>query len=40
MATDAQPTIIDFVTGDATGLAIPAHGEALAKAGANFLTRA
>lgn len=31
---------LDHVTGDATGLAIPAHGEALRAAGAAFLTRA
>lgn len=36
----AMPDIIDFVRGDETGLAIPAHAEALRKAGAAFLTQA
>ncbi|MBW8784106.1 MAG: hypothetical protein JF593_05635 [Novosphingobium sp.] len=36
--TDTQR--IDFVRGDATGLAIPAHPEALSEAGAVFLTQA
>ncbi len=40
MATDTQPIVIDFVPGDTTGLAIPAHGGALAEAGTDFLTRA
>ena len=31
---------LDFVTGDATGLAIPAHGAALLAAGPDFLTQA
>jgi hypothetical protein len=31
---------LDYVTGDATGLSIPAHGEALERAGATFLTEA
>ena len=31
---------LDFVTGDATGLAIPAHGDALLAAGPDFLTQA
>jgi hypothetical protein len=34
------PVPVDFVRGDATGLAIPAHGEALRAAGATFLTDA
>lgn len=32
--------LIDFVPGDATGLAIPAHADALTRAGAQFLTEA
>jgi hypothetical protein len=32
--------VIDFVIGDATGLSIPAHPEALLRAGAAFLTQA
>jgi hypothetical protein len=40
MATEAQPSIVDVVLGDATGLTIPAHGEALREAGAGFLTQA
>lgn len=40
MASEAQISKIDFISGDATGLAIPAHGAALAEAGADFLTRA
>ena len=32
--------MIDHFTGDATGLAVPAHGAALLAAGAPFLTRA
>jgi hypothetical protein len=35
-----EPMPLDFVRGDATGLAIPAHAEALRSAGADFLTRA
>ncbi len=35
---DSRP--VDFVRGDATGMAIPAHGEALRAAGAAFLTEA
>jgi hypothetical protein len=35
-----EPVRVDFVNGDATGLAIPAHGEALREAGAAFLTAA
>lgn len=34
------PAQADFVRGDATGLLIPAHGEALRGGGAEFLTRA
>ncbi len=34
------PAPIDFVRGDATGLLIPAHGEALRAGGAAFLTQA
>jgi hypothetical protein len=40
MATETQSSIIDFVPGDATGLSIPAHGKALERAGADFLTEA
>jgi hypothetical protein len=40
MATEHQPDIVDFVRGDATGLAVPSHGEALAAAGTAFLTEA
>jgi hypothetical protein len=35
-----DPAPVDFVRGDATGLQIPAHGEALRGAGEAFLTRA
>jgi hypothetical protein len=35
-----HPLPLDFVRGDATGLTIPAHGEALRAAGAAFLTEA
>jgi hypothetical protein len=35
-----DPVLLDFVRGDATGVAIPAHGEALRTAGAAFLTEA
>ncbi|HEY0959172.1 MAG TPA: hypothetical protein VGE05_07840 [Novosphingobium sp.] len=35
-----MPDQIDFVRGDETGLAIPAHAEALREAGAAFLTEA
>jgi hypothetical protein len=35
-----NPVLVDFVRGDATGLAIPAHGEALRVAGEAFLTEA
>lgn len=35
-----DPEPLDFVRGDATGLAIPAHAEALRLAGTEFLTRA
>ena len=38
--TDEQPALIDSVTGDATGLSIPAHPDALLTAGASFLTAA
>lgn len=38
MAT--KPDLIDFVRGDATGLEIPAHPDALRQAGAQFLTEA
>lgn len=40
MASEIHSSIIDFVPGDATGLSIPAHGEALEQAGADFLTQA
>ncbi len=40
MATQNDSQIVDFVPGDATGLAIPAHGEAMREAGAAFLTEA
>jgi hypothetical protein len=35
-----NPILLDFVHGDATGLAIPAHSEALRAAGEAFLTEA
>ncbi|WP_436016142.1 hypothetical protein [Phenylobacterium sp. LjRoot219] len=35
-----EPEAVDFVRGDATGLAMPAHAEALRAAGAEFLTDA
>jgi hypothetical protein len=35
-----DPAPVDFVRGDATGLMIPAHGEALRAGGEDFLTRA
>jgi hypothetical protein len=35
-----DPVLLDFVRGDATGLSIPAHGEALRAAGEAFLTAA
>jgi len=35
-----EPVLLDFVRGDATGLAIPAHGAALVAAGEAFLTEA
>ena len=38
--TDRDPSRIDFVRGDATGLDIPAHGAALREAGERFLTEA
>ena len=38
MLTYEEPVRVAFVTGDATGLAIPADGEALREAGAAFLT--
>jgi hypothetical protein len=34
------PLAVDFVRGDATGIDIPAHGEALRSAGETFLTQA
>jgi hypothetical protein len=40
MTTYDDPKPLDFVRGDASGLAIPAHGEALRAAGAAFLTDA
>ncbi|RYD90834.1 MAG: hypothetical protein EOP61_28715, partial [Sphingomonadales bacterium] len=40
MATEPDSPIVDFVTGDATGLSIPAHGEAMHAAGTQFLTDA
>lgn len=36
----ARPVRVDFVRGDETGLAFPAHGEALREAGPDFLTEA
>ncbi len=38
--TTGTPTFLDSVTGDRTGLEIPAHPDAFRKAGAAFLTRA
>jgi len=38
--TGAPPTLIDTVMGDATGLAIPAHADALLAGGAEWLTLA
>lgn len=35
-----RPEVVDFARGDATGLAIPAHAEALRAAGPQFLTDA
>jgi hypothetical protein len=35
-----EPVLLDFATGDATGLRIPAHIEALREAGIGFLTEA
>ena len=40
MRDDDPVSYSDFVRGDATGLAIPAHGEALRAAGETFLTDA
>ena len=40
MRTFATPSVLDVVTGDATGLILPAHGEALRAAGEAFLTDA
>jgi hypothetical protein len=40
MITYDAPVAMDFARGDATGLDIPAHAEALRQAGAEFLTRA
>jgi hypothetical protein len=40
MTLCADPAPPQFVRGDATGLALPAHGEALRTAGAGFLTEA
>ena len=40
MKTDEESLPPDFVRGDATGLAIPAHAEALREAGEDFLTEA
>lgn len=37
---NTAPMLVDYVLGDATGLQIPAHSEALRAAGAPFLTRA
>lgn len=37
---NAPPSVIDHARGDATGLAVPAHGEALRAGGPAFLTRA
>jgi len=35
-----EPLLLDWVTGDATGLALPAHAEAFRKGGTAWLTRA
>jgi len=40
MSIYENPVLLDFVRGDATGLAIPAHGESLRAAGEAFLTEA
>jgi hypothetical protein len=40
MMTYPDPVLLDTVHGDASGLVIPAHGEALRAAGAEFLTAA
>jgi hypothetical protein len=40
MTFSEKPLQLDFVRGDATGLEIPAHSEALRSAGATFLTEA
>ena len=40
MSSYEQPVLLDYVHGDATGLAIPAHAAALSSAGATFLTEA
>jgi hypothetical protein len=40
MMTGENPVLLDFVRGDATGLTIPAHPEALRTAGEAFLTDA
>ncbi len=40
MARGGDSRHLDFVRGDATGMAIPAHGEALRTAGTAFLTEA
>jgi hypothetical protein len=36
----SEPELLKFARGDATGLAIPAHGEALRASGEAFLTEA
>ncbi|MET0238365.1 MAG: hypothetical protein ABW184_00575, partial [Sphingobium sp.] len=38
--TQPAPALLDFVTGDATGMTIPAHVDAFRLAGADFLTAA
>jgi hypothetical protein len=40
MISREAPVRVDFVTGDATGLTIPAHEDALRSVGARFLTEA
>jgi len=40
MQTYPEPVLVDFVTGDDTGIALPAHAAALQAAGARFLTEA
>lgn len=40
MQTYPEPVLVDFVTGDGTGIALPAHTRALLAGGAGFLTEA